>query len=182
MSLESLPLPVLIFSMSGTLLSLIVGLWTGWYFLSAIIEGILERRKEMRRYDHDCAIITAHNIKYSDHENLQRNKQLQARILIGKYKFVTLSNSGYDKFFVMDSKDCGKLGYDITKWSREYEQESITFIPKNKFDSDRFFSYNDYQELKSKENELSNYYEVANILGKWSMTLTANKDWKDIQI
>jgi len=136
----------------------------------------------MKCFEYDCCIISAYNLSYSDHENAQRSKQLQAKILVNKYKFVTLTNSGYDKFFVVDSKDRGKLGYDVTVWSREYEQESITFIPKNKFDSDRFFSYNDYQELKSKENELSNYYEVANILGKWSITLTANKDWKDIQI
>ena len=42
MTLEVLPLPVLIFSLGGASLSLIVGLWTGWYFLSAIVKGIIE--------------------------------------------------------------------------------------------------------------------------------------------
>jgi hypothetical protein len=45
---DSLPLPVLIFSMGGTLLSFIVGMWTGWYFLSAILKGIIEGIKERR--------------------------------------------------------------------------------------------------------------------------------------
>ena len=182
MSLESLPLPVLIFSMGGTLFSLIVGLWTGWYFLSAIIEGILERKKEMRRYEHECALITAYNPKYSDYENAQRNKQLHAKIQINKYAVVTISNSGHDRFFVMDIKDRSQLGYDITKWSREYEQDTINFVPKNNLDLDRFFSYADYTELKSKENQLYNYYEVANITGKLAMTHIAKLDWKDIQV
>ena len=182
MTLEVLPLPVLIFSLGGASLSLIVGLWTGWYFLNPIIQGIRERRREMKRYDHDCALITAYNPKYSEYENTQRNKQLEAKIQVGKYAMVTLSNSGRDRFFVMDVKDRSQLGYDITKWSREYEQDTINFVPKNNLDMDKFFSYNDYVELKSKENELYNYYEVANILGKWSISLTANKDWKDIQV
>jgi len=49
MSLESLPLPVLIFSMGGASISLIVGLWTGWYFLSAILKGIIEGYMERRK-------------------------------------------------------------------------------------------------------------------------------------
>lgn len=46
MFLEVLPLPVLIFSLGGATLSLIVGVWTGWYFLSAILHGIIEGFKE----------------------------------------------------------------------------------------------------------------------------------------
>jgi hypothetical protein len=46
MSLEVLPLPVLIFSVIGTTVSLITGVWTGWYFLSAILKGIIEKWKE----------------------------------------------------------------------------------------------------------------------------------------
>jgi len=46
MTLEVLPLPVLIFSLGGATISLIVGIWTGWYFLSAILNGIIERWKE----------------------------------------------------------------------------------------------------------------------------------------
>jgi len=182
MTLEVLPLPVLIFSLGGASLSLIVGLWTGWYFLIPIIQGIRERRKEMRRYDHDCGLITAYNPKYSKYENSQRNKQLHAKIQINKYAVVTISNSGYDRFFIMDDKDRGQLGYDISKWSREYEQETINFVPKNHLDLDKFFSYNDYVELKSKEKELYNYYEVANITGKMAMTHIAKLDWKDIQV
>jgi hypothetical protein len=46
MSIEVLPLPVLIFSIGGATISLIVGIWTGWYFLSAILKGIFEKWKE----------------------------------------------------------------------------------------------------------------------------------------
>jgi hypothetical protein len=46
MSIEVLPLPVLIFSIGGATISLIVGIWTGWYFLSAILKGIWERFRE----------------------------------------------------------------------------------------------------------------------------------------
>jgi hypothetical protein len=46
MTLEVLPLPVLIFSLGGATISLIVGIWTVWYFLSAILKGIVERWKE----------------------------------------------------------------------------------------------------------------------------------------
>jgi len=48
MFLEVLPLPVLIFSLGGATLSLIVGVWTGWYFLSAILKGIWERHVEKK--------------------------------------------------------------------------------------------------------------------------------------
>jgi hypothetical protein len=37
-------------------------------------------------------------------------------------------------------------------------------------------------ELKSKENDIHNYYEVANINGKWAMTNIANLDWRHIQV
>jgi len=43
---DVLPLPVLIFSLGGATFSLIVGIWTGWYFLSAILKGIFEKWKE----------------------------------------------------------------------------------------------------------------------------------------
>jgi len=46
MWLEVLPLPVLIFSIGGATISFIVCIWTGWYFLSAILKGIVERWKE----------------------------------------------------------------------------------------------------------------------------------------
>ena len=48
MSLEVLPIPVLIFSLGGATVSLIVGIWTGWYFFSAIINGIIEGFKEKK--------------------------------------------------------------------------------------------------------------------------------------
>jgi hypothetical protein len=136
----------------------------------------------MKSYEHDCGLITAYNHTYTSHENKQRNKQLQAKIQIGRYGVVTLSSKGYDMFFIVDLKNTGKLGYDLSKWSQEYEQETIHFIPKGGVGSERVFSYIDVNELKSKENDIQNYYEVANINGKWAMTNIANLDWRHIQI
>ena len=136
----------------------------------------------MKSYEHDCGLITAYNHTYTSHENKQRNKQLQAKIQIGRYGVVTLSSKGYDMFFIVDLKNTGKLGYDLSKWSQEYEQETIHFIPKGGVGSERVFSYIDLNELKSKENDIQNYYEVANINGKWAMTNIANLDWRHIQI
>lgn len=136
----------------------------------------------MKIYEHDCGIITAHDTKYSDRENAQRNKQLHAKIQISKYAVTTLSNSGHDVFFIIDKKNSGKLEYDLTKWSSEYDQATIKFFPKNSLDTDEFLSSIDLEELKSKENEIYNYYEVANITGKMAMTHIAKLDWKDIQV
>jgi hypothetical protein len=136
----------------------------------------------MKSYEHECGLITAYNHIYTPHENKQRNKQLQAKIQIGRYGVVTLSSKGYDMFFIVDLKNTGKLGYDLSKWSQEYEQETIHFIPKGGVGSERVFSYIDLNELKSKENDIQNYYEVANINGKWAMTNIANSDWREIQI
>jgi hypothetical protein len=136
----------------------------------------------MKSYEHDCGLITAYNHIYTPHENKQRNKQLQAKIQIGRYGVVILSSKGYDMFFIVDLKNTGKLGYDLSKWSQEYEQETIHFIPKGGIGSDRVFSKIDMNELKSKENDIQNYYEVANINGKWAMTNIANLDWRHIQV
>lgn len=136
----------------------------------------------MKYHEHECGLITAYNHNYTPHENKQRNKQLQARIEINRYGFVILSSSGYDKFFVVDLKDTGKLGYDLSRWSREYEQQTIQFIPKGGIGIDRVFSFIELNELKSKEKDIQNYYEVANINGKWAMTYIANSDWREIQV
>jgi hypothetical protein len=136
----------------------------------------------MKSYEHDCGLITAYNHTYTSHENKQRNKQLQAKIQIGRYGVVTLSSKGYDMFFIVDLKNTGKLGYDLSKWSQEYEQETIHFIQKGGVGSEQVFSYIDLNELKSKENDIQNYYEVANINGKWAMTNIANLDWRHIQV
>lgn len=136
----------------------------------------------MKIHEHDCGLITAYDVKYSDHENTQRNKQLHAKIQISRYAVTILSNSGHDVFFVLDIKDSGKLSNDLSKWSNEYDQVGIKFIPKNTIGNNQILSYIDLQELKSKENEIYNYYEVANITGKMAMTHIAKLDWKDIQV
>jgi hypothetical protein len=120
----------------------------------------------MKYYEHECGLITAYNESYTSHENKQRNKQLQAKIQISRYGVVTLSSKGYD----------------LSKWSQEYEQETINFIPKGGIGGERVFSQIDVNELKSKENDIHNYYEVANINGKWAMTNIANLNWRHIQV
>ena len=136
----------------------------------------------MNYRDYDCGVITAHNVGYTEQENKQRNKQLHAKIQLSKYAVVTLNFSGYDKFFVVDHKNTGKLGYDLTKWSKEYEQEKLRFMPAGMVDVSRSLTPLEYEEFRSKEKDIQNYYEVANILGKLAIAKTAERNWKDIQI
>lgn len=135
--------------------------------------GRVERK--VKSFEKDCGIITAHNSRYTDHENLQRTKQLEAKIQISKYGVKKITTSDCDEFFVLDIKNRGKLQDDLIKWSEEYEQSEINFIPKDTLVDNADILYID-------TNEVSNYYEVANILGKWSMTLIANKDWREINV
>lgn len=136
----------------------------------------------MNYRDYDCGLITAYNLGYTEHENKQRNKQLHAKIQVSKYAVVVLNLSGYDKFFVVDSKNRGKLGYDLTVWSKEYEQEKLRFMPAGMVDVSRSLTPLEYEEFRSKEKDIQNYYEVANIMGKWAIAKTAERNWKDIQI
>ena len=129
----------------------------------------------MKCFEYDCAIITAYNSNYTSKENLQRTKQLEAKIQISKYGVKKFELKNVDNFFVVDIKNKGKLEEDLIRWSNEYEQTNIRFIPKGNVVNDKVISYIDL-------NNVTNYYEVANILGKWSMTLIANRDWKDINV
>jgi len=49
MSLEVLPLPILIFSMGGVIISFVVGMWMGLVFLKCILQGMWEGFKERRK-------------------------------------------------------------------------------------------------------------------------------------
>jgi len=135
--------------------------------------GKVERK--VKSFEQDCGIITAFNSAYTPHENSQRTRQLEAKIQISKYGVKKITTSDCDKFFVLDIKNRGKLQDDLIKWSSDYEQENIYFVPKGTLVDDEDILYID-------ANEVSNYYEVANILGKWSMTLIANKDWREINV
>lgn len=135
--------------------------------------GRVERK--MKMFEHDCGIISANNSEYTEHENLQRTKQLEAKIQITKYGVKKITSSACDKFFVIDRKNTGNLLKHLTEWSHLYEQSEIQFIPAGIFVDIEDILYID-------SNDVSNYYEIANIFGKWSMTLNANKDWRDINV
>lgn len=129
----------------------------------------------MKMFEHDCGIISANNPAYTEHQNLQRTKQLEAKIQITKYGVKKITSNGHDKFFVLDRKNTGNLLKHLTEWSHLYEQPAVQFVPAGTFVDTEDILYID-------SNEVSNYYEMANILGKWSMTLNANKDWRDINV
>ena len=95
---------------------------------------------------HDCAAMTAFRKAkdcgngdiYTKNENLKRNKSLLAKLmskgygvtrLIGKYP-----EGGVDSkevsYFITDIKDNGKLEEVIKKLCKEFEQDSVLFIPK----------------------------------------------------
>lgn len=135
----------------------------------------------MNYRDYDCGLITAYKKQYSEHENKQRNKQLLAKIQVSKYAVVTLSFSGYDKFFVVDYKSIGMLSHHLVVWTKEYEQEKLFFMPAGMVDVSKTLSPLEYEEFLQKEKNIHNYYESANIMGKWGIAKTAEKDWKEIQ-
>ena len=111
---------------------------------------------DMNYRDYDCGLITAYKSSYTEHENKQRNKQLLAKIEMAKYSVTTLNSAGYDKFFVVDFKNIGKLGYDLTIWTKEYEQQWLVFMPAGMVDVVRILSPNEYQEFKQKEETIQN--------------------------
>lgn len=129
----------------------------------------------MKTIEHDCGLITAYNPKYTNHENTQRTRQLEAKIQIRKYGVCKIENKDFVQFLVVDTKDNGQLRFDLIKWSKDYEQDKIEFIRKGDIVTEEVLSY-------INSNDISNYYEIANIMGKWSMTLIANKDWRDVNV
>jgi hypothetical protein len=137
---------------------------------------------DMNYRDYDCGLITTYKSSYTEHENKQRNKQLLAKIEMAKYSVTTLNSAGYDKFFVVDFKNIGKLGYDLTVWTKEYEQQWLVFMPAGMVDVVRILSPVEYQEFKQKEGTIHNYFESANIMGKMATKHIANSDWKDINV
>lgn len=96
---------------------------------------------------HDCGIMSAFRIaedcgkgeRYSKNDNLKRNKSLLAKLkskgyditrILGKYPEggVIKQETG---FFIVDKNDNHNLEDDIIVLGREFEQDSVLFIPKN---------------------------------------------------
>lgn len=98
--------------------------------------------------EHDCGAITAFR-KYSDcdgsegqeyskKDNLKRNKSLSAKLISLGYGITKLHGKYPEggevgkevSFFVVDLKDKGRLEKDLRKLGKEFNQDSILFVPK----------------------------------------------------
>jgi len=98
--------------------------------------------------EHDCGAITAfrkctdcdctNGRLYTKKEKLQRNKSLTAQLISLGYGVIRL-NGKYpegDKvtkeisYFVVDLKDSGYLEKDIIRLGKDFQQDSVLFIPK----------------------------------------------------
>lgn len=96
--------------------------------------------------EHDCGALTAYRTArncgegepYSSKENKQRNKSLLAKIKANGYGATTLRGKYPEggksvtevSYFVVDLQDKGNLEKTIKALGKEFEQDSILFIPK----------------------------------------------------
>ena len=95
---------------------------------------------------YDCGAITAFRIArdcglgkaYTKNENLQRNKNLLAKLNQAGYNATKLRSKFIDNkdtlkelsFFVVDEKNSGNIGKDIARLGELYDQDSVLVIPK----------------------------------------------------
>ncbi len=92
---------------------------------------------------HDCATITAFRGMYTKKENLQRNRSLLAKILSKGYGATSVKGSYIEDFdtskakevteavyFIEDMKDAESLKKNLINWGKEFDQDSVLFIPK----------------------------------------------------
>ncbi len=107
-----------------------------------LIESSLSRLTS-HMVEHDTGTITAFRSSYTYKENLQRNKQLLAKLFSLGYNVTSVQGVyvedygtkdakevGEHVFFVVDVKDKGRLEDDLRFLGEEYEQDSVLFIPK----------------------------------------------------
>ena len=177
--------------------------------------------------DHDAGIMTAFRyasdcgkgIQYTKKENLQRNKKLAAQLkskgygvtrIIGRYP-----EGGVDKkeigYFIVDLKDNSVLEKDLKSLGKDYEQDSILFIPKDSgkayligtntcpdnflgygkkmfFDKRKLGQSNDiYTTLVNGrplvyESVDSDISSPGNGTGWWVLNKIAKEDWSNIDI
>jgi len=96
--------------------------------------------------EHDCGALTAfrkgpdcgEGEPYTKKENSQRNKSLLAKLKSVGYG-VTKLHGTYPEggetakeisYFVVDLQDTGKLEKDLRKFGKDFDQDSILYIPK----------------------------------------------------
>jgi hypothetical protein len=119
-------------------------------FKNIVIESGLARLwKHME--EHDCGMISAFRYardcgkgkKYSLSDNIKRNKLLLAKLFDKRYNVTSIKGSyienygsenaievSEESFFVVDSDDRGNLLKDLISLGEEFEQDSISFLPK----------------------------------------------------
>jgi hypothetical protein len=99
---------------------------------------------------HDCGALTAYciardcgeGIKYTKKERLQRYKSLTAKLLHKGFGITKLAGiypengSTIIGYFVVDSKNTGKLEKELRALGETFNQDSILFIPKNSISGD----------------------------------------------
>lgn len=93
--------------------------------------------------EHDCGSITAYRSEYTNKENKQRNVSLLSKLLARGYGVTSVRGSyienygqpdqrevGEHVFFVVDLKDRKDVKSVLMKLGKEFDQDSILFIPK----------------------------------------------------
>jgi len=140
--------------------------WAGLLAAEKLIENQEKQLQESSRSrllqhigEHDCGMVTASRgwiydenekqVELNKSENKARNLQLLGLLHSRGYN-VTAVKGGYVEgfgtddakevsehtFFVVDSKDKGKLKQDLSGLGKQFFQDSILFIPKAKSTSD----------------------------------------------
>ena len=101
---------------------------------------------------HDCAAMTAFRDKrdcgkgepYTNKENKFRNKSLLAKLKVKGYGVTSLKGvypeggktKKEESFFIVDLNDTGDLLKDVKNLGKEFEQDSILYIPKGSINNE----------------------------------------------
>ena len=93
--------------------------------------------------EHDSAIISAFRNEYSNKENYERSRKLKAQLLSQGYGVTKIKGSYIENFdtpeaievveqslFVSNRYDDSEFKNNISNLGKEYEQDSVLFIPK----------------------------------------------------
>jgi hypothetical protein len=163
---------------------------------------------------------------YTYKENKQRNKSLLAKLMATRYQVTSVRGSyienfkkpgategkGENVFFIVDVNDTGDLLKDMKKWGKEFDQDSVLFIPKggtkgalygtNKC-PDGFPGWNKTYKLSKremgakgefftkvsgrpfmfKENLNTNEHTLPQgYMGRWGCRLASEKHWSELEL
>jgi hypothetical protein len=151
-------------------------------------------------------IITAFRNEHTEKQNIQRNKELAAKVKIAGYGYFYIDgywieNQGTDKevhvseksiFIIGNEKDNGKLKGLLKKWMKEYNQDAAILKDENSDDFElinndgsmikigKFSPYKiaqAYSKLKKDRTFVFESFEYdSNWLGKFSDWVTSAND------